>query len=336
MTFKVMTWNVENLFPVGTRLSANSQPISQAQFDKKLAFLASAVLAEKPDVLALQEIGGSGADDESMLVALQTRLGPAYDHRRAGVPDGRGIRVAFLSKLKLFAPVDIVDFAPGPLATVPNHEGQDPIRRLGRGALSVEVRPSGSRIRIVNTHLKSKLLSYPGGRFNPRDENERAEAGGIALARRTAEAVTLRRHLNALSGDGLSRIILLGDLNDGPDAATSQILLGPADGDIVREDGLDPVRLYNLTDSVPLRGNAVKQFIDPNAAFSRRHEGRGEMLDQILASRELVFRSDDFRVTSVVSLVRLIEGENITGTPGERIGEEGSDHAPVLAEFELD
>ena len=49
-------------------------------------------------------------------------------------------------------------------------------------------------VTLLVAHLKSKLLSYPGGRFAPLDEDERARVGGYALNRRTAEAVTLRAH----------------------------------------------------------------------------------------------------------------------------------------------
>ena len=40
-------------------------------------------------------------------------------------------------------------------------------------------------------------------------------------------------------------------------------------------------------------------------------------------------------VSQVRSLVNLIEGENVTGTPGERVGEEAFDHAPIFADFEV-
>lgn len=38
-------------------------------------------------------------------------------------------------------------------------------------------------------HLKSKLLIYPGERFNPVDEDERARFSGYALNRHATEAV---------------------------------------------------------------------------------------------------------------------------------------------------
>ena len=39
----------------------------------------------------------------------------------------------------------------------------------------------------MTCHLRSKLLRFPGGRFQPRDEGERARYAGYALALRAAE-----------------------------------------------------------------------------------------------------------------------------------------------------
>ena len=72
---------------------------------------------------------------------------------------------------------------------------------------------------LITAHLKSKLLTFPGGRFTPRNEEERAQVAGIALMRRMAEAVTLRIWVNGLlGGAGRTPLLLLGDLNDVPEA----------------------------------------------------------------------------------------------------------------------
>ncbi|MEW2330615.1 endonuclease/exonuclease/phosphatase family protein [Micromonospora chersina] len=67
--------------------------------------------------------------------------------------------------------------------------------------------------------------------------------------------------------------ILCGDLNDGPDAVTTVLLEGPADGDVHRPDKGDAVRLYNLGRRLP-----------PARAYSRIYQGRGELIDHILAT----------------------------------------------------
>ena len=124
---------------------------------------------------------------------------------------------------------------------------------MGRGALRVRVNIDGRDVDLVSCHLKSKLLTFPGGRFSPRDEGERARFAGYALYRRAAEAVTLRAFANRLlDGHGRERaVIVLGDLNDEPAAATTQILLGPPGSEIgtpgfERPDQGDGARLWNL------------------------------------------------------------------------------------------
>ncbi len=51
MQFRVMSWNVENLFDVGD----DDGPDTQAQFAAKIESLRAIIDAQKPHVLALQE-----------------------------------------------------------------------------------------------------------------------------------------------------------------------------------------------------------------------------------------------------------------------------------------
>src|SRR5262245_64013338 len=86
---------------------------------------------------------------------------------------------------------------------------------MGRGAVSITVHSTTGRpVRLLTTHLKSKLLTFPGGRFQPRDEAERARFAAYALYRRASEAATLRVWVTAaLSQPGHPPLILTGDLN---------------------------------------------------------------------------------------------------------------------------
>lgn len=70
-------------------------------------------------------------------------------------------------------------------------------------------------------------------------------------------------------------VIVVGDMNDGPDAVTTQLLLGPPDGDPHRPDKGDDVRLYNLSDQIP-----------QDHRYSRIFNGQKELIDHILLSRE--------------------------------------------------
>jgi endonuclease/exonuclease/phosphatase family metal-dependent hydrolase len=353
--FSVMTWNVENLFPPGFPISS-TRAVTEEAYQAKLDYLDERIRAIQPDVLALQEIGSTSPDDTTSFTELGDRLQDLFPHRALSThpdsrPGGGGIRVGFLSRLPIVATDEVVAFAPGELSQVPNFATdppRPPVVSLSRGALSIDVEPAdGIRVRLVTAHLKSKLITYPPApnrnqpRFDTDDEDERARGTGLALLRRTAEVVAIRAHLNrAMQADSAPHVILLGDLNDEPSAATTQLLLGPIDSDVTSADRRDPVRLYNLCDEVPLRGSATKGFLAPGQRFSRLFEGRGELIDHILVSRGLLGtreqnRQDQWAVTEVQSLVDSIQGQSIGNNPAERVDESHPDHAPIVARFDL-
>lgn len=331
-SLKVMTWNVENLFrPPGGAAAADVD-----RYHRKLALLADTITDLSPDVVGLQELGG-----EDGLQDLQDALGSSYPRRRfSGFPDRRGIGVGFLSKLALDDGEDIVQLPPGPALDVNDLDGAGnlvPIDRMGRGALRIRVTKDGFTADLVTAHLKSKLLSFsrPGGRtsFAPRDEGERAQVAGIALRRRTAEAVTLRLRANELLADGgRVPLIVMGDLNDVPEAATAQILPGPPGSELGtsgfdRPDAGDRMRLFNLAPAI------VEE-----RRFSRVHRGRGELLDQILASEEFFPQEAGRRrmPVEVDSHVEFAGGlPSISEEPAARADELAPDHAPVTATFDI-
>lgn len=346
--FSVMTWNVENLFPPGFKITP-SKAVTQDDYNRKLDYLARRISEVGPDVLALQEVGSRNAADTQSVDDLQARLSCAYPHRAlSDFPDGRGIRVALLSKLPLSAIAHVSPFPANELSPVPNWAAKPPITKMGRGALAAVVQPAtGVRVRVVTVHLKSKLISYPanggGARFSPHDEDERAKGAALALYRRAVEAATVRGYLNAtMSAQDGTHVILLGDLNDEPRAQTSELMLGPEDADATADDKLDWVRLHNVTEAIPGRGGAEndKIFLPEAERYSRKYLGRRELLDQIMVGKSLLgestkLRQDQWKVTEVRSLVDSIEKESVSDNPGERVGALRSDHAPVFARFEI-
>ena len=329
-TFKVMTWNVENLFLPSEEGGAEDEAI----FAQKLEGLAEVILGLEPDVIALQEVGSEGA-----FAALQDALGSAYPYGQlSSLPGRRGIRVGFLSKLEIEDHEDFADFPEGVLSSVPGLDGAGnpaPVTRMGRGALRILVRPQPDlSVNLITAHLKSKLLTFPSDtgrtRFSPRNEDERAVVAGLALLRRTAEAVTLRTKANdLLVGNDRNALILLGDLNDVTDAATTQILQGPSGSEIGtggfdRPDKGDDARLFNL---VPL--------IPEERRYSRIYRSNRELIDHILVSQELL-PGEPRALPIVDSHIDILGGlPSITNLPSQRRSEPQSDHAPVTATFEL-
>jgi endonuclease/exonuclease/phosphatase family metal-dependent hydrolase len=310
----VATWNLENLFRPG----GEAGPTSAEAYEAKLTALAAVIEQLGPDVLAVQEVGDPEALDD-----LAQRLPGDWHTQSSAFPDSRGIRVGFLSRLALDGVEEAREF-PEPVAPVQVEDDGATIAEMGRGALRVRVTAGGRAVDLLTCHLKSKLLSFPGGRFTPRDEGERARYAGYALQRRAAEAVTVRAFADRLlENQGRERaVVVLGDLNDEPEAATTQVLLGPPGSAIAtagfdRPDRGDDARLWNLA---PL--------ISAERRFSRVFRGRGELIDHILVSHALVNR-----VTEVDAGAR---PPSITEDPTTRRDEPESDHAPVVAHFALD
>lgn len=320
---RIGTWNLENLFRPGDE----GGPSSDAAYRAKLDALATTITDIEPDVLAVQEIGNPDA-----LADLAERVGGAWFRETAPVAPGeRPIRVGYLSRLPLTDVAPVSAFAPG-LDPVQVADDGPPAAAMGRAALRARVEVAGQPVDLLTCHLKSKLLSYPPGRggrprFNPRDEGERARHGVYALGRRAAEAATVRAEATRLLADlGRDRaVIVLGDLNDVPDAATTQILYGPPGSEIgtagfAETDNGERQRLWNLAGYIPVAQR-----------FSRRYRGRDELIDHILVSHFVVTRVRDGQVrTDGTGPMPSVDDD-----PRSRRDAPGSDHRPVVARVDL-
>ena len=185
---------------------------------------------------------------------------------------------------------------------------------------------------MINVHLKSKLLTF-GEHFSTSDETLRAQVGYFALQRRAAEAISLREHVTRLLSSGRN-VVVLGDLNDVHEAATTQLLYCPpgsqlrdpedatrSTGAFQRRDNGDARRLFNVTNLIPKKSR-----------WSRKHNGQEELLDHILASEQLMPRDQHgLRQVPTVSILN----ENTPTLMGDDPTDEGviPDHAPVTATF---
>ncbi|WP_369245847.1 endonuclease/exonuclease/phosphatase family protein [Streptomyces sp. R41] len=307
------TWNLENLYRPGGPFG----PKDKAAYETKLAALAAVITELDPTLLGVQEVG-----DPDALADLAGMLDGDWQVTLSGHPDDRGIRVGFLSRVVPQVLADTNAF-PELLRPVQADDTGTTVSHAGRGFLAVEISTRALTLKVAVCHLKSKLLSYPGGRFQPRDEGERARYGAYALYRRAAEATALRALADdLLAGEGRTRdVAVLGDLNDEVQAATTQILLGPPGSEIGtpgydRPDSGDAMRLWDVAPLIPA-----------DQRYSRINSGRRELIDHILVSHRLVHR-----VTAAGTGLPGTEQltlPSVGADPGERRGAAGSDHAPV-------
>jgi endonuclease/exonuclease/phosphatase family metal-dependent hydrolase len=273
-----------------------------------------------PHVLAVQEVG-----DPAALQDLADRVGGTWHIETADPEAGtaHAIRVGILSRVVLTQPRQVSAF-PDKLRAIQQGDGQD--KAMGRPALHVRIHLSGVDIEILTAHFKSKLLTFPGGRFSPHDEAERGRFAAYALYRRSAEATTVRAAAtDLLTGHPQRAVVVLGDLNGEVEAATSQILNGPPGSEIGttgfdRPDKGDAQRLWNLAPRIPAEQR-----------FSRIYRGRKELIDHIFVSHALVGKINQDHVTTDAAGPT----PSIDDDPTQRRGAPGSDHRPVLASIDL-
>jgi endonuclease/exonuclease/phosphatase family metal-dependent hydrolase len=309
----VMSWNVENFFA--------PQPAEQAAYEAKLAALADVIRTAAPDLLAVQEVG-----DEQSFEALRAELGAGWTGMLSThFETPHTIRVGWLSPGALSDVQQVVDL-PAALSPVKVDDDGATLTQLGRGALAVTyTSAAGTTVRALTAHLKSKLLSFPGGRFDTNDETERARYGVYALDRRAAEAAAVRDWAtSALAGDRAGQPLLVcGDLNDTMEAATTQLIFGPpgsqyGTGGFDHPDHGDGQRLWDL-------GYAMT----PPNNYSRINQGRPELIDHILVSHAMIGHLTDAATVplDVPSIGVQPQLAPRTDPP--------SDHRPVLAHFDL-
>lgn len=315
MTHRIGTWNLENLFRPG-----EDGPSSKEEYDAKLTSLAAVINDLRPDVLCVQEIG-----DPEALADLVKLLAGEW-HTALADPDGRGIRAGIISALSM-SEVDQIAAFPDALHPLQVDDDGTTITAMGRPALKANITLGSTTVTVISAHLKSKLLSFPGGRFTPKDEGQRARFAFYALSRRAGESTALRASVDlALGGAGAHQSVLVaGDLNDEPEAATTQILLGPGGSEIgtpgfEKPDKGDATRLWNLAPKIP-----------EAERYSRVYQGRNELIDHILVSKALV----DKVVTVSAGSAKMGSTPSIDDDPNRRKDKPGSDHRPVVADFEL-
>lgn len=198
-TVRVMTWNAENFFDDVDDPRKEDTILTPAEVTAKTAALAAVVRTQSPDVLALQEV-----ENETVLQRLAGELGLPHT---ALVPsyDFRGINVAVATRLPILRTVSHL----GERLWAPDGSGP---YRWARDCLEVHLAaPDGRELVVLVSHQTSQLD---------------ASAGSLkrqAQARRTREIADQLR-----TEDATRAVIIAGDMNDEPAAASIQLLVGDA------------------------------------------------------------------------------------------------------------
>ena len=283
VTLTVATCNAFNLALPQRPFYGHQPPYSQQEFERKIAWLGGRFSALGADVMVVQEVW-----DESALQAavrqsgmrhMQVRVpGAEVDGQAQGTP-----LVGVVSRLPIESLRTVAALPKAVRLTLP---GGERLTDFSRPVVIAKVRMKhGLAVHVVGVHLKSKrpkfLVSPEGEHLEDRqDPAVMALAQLRAMMVRGAEAVGVRHILIDLLQRHSEPLVLMGDLNDGPQSVSTQMMAFTSE--IQFKKRWRDVALFNAWE---VQGEAA---LKRDVAYSHIHQGWPELLDHIFVSEEFV------------------------------------------------
>jgi predicted extracellular nuclease len=177
------------------------------------------------------------------------------------------------------------------------------------------------RLHLINVHLKSKIPTDIPGRkldaFTWASADAWAEGFFISSLKRMSQALEVRRLVDQiLDADPPAAIIVAGDFNADPDDVPVLAIRGD-----VEDTGNGELAGRVL---VP-----VEKTIPEPARYTLFHHGRGQLLDHMLMTRNLLAH---YRGSEIHN--EILHDESVAFGTDRKYPE--SDHAPVVATFQFD
>lgn len=235
-TISFASFNLLNLDEPGLRMYTDSQGYTQAEADAKLAWTAAMLKKAKADVFGFQELW-----HQDSLAKAFNLAGLANDYTLLAPDNHLGTRIACAAAVRN----GLLEGSPGWVTHFPDSyklqsRGEDPqtaamsvnLNTFSRPLLTFTIRPRprSPGIIVYVCHFKSngptKVTNESWYRNNRELYSMHTGAIGSALStiRRTAEATALRIMLTPMMKDTDHPVVVLGDLNDGQDSNTLDIL----------------------------------------------------------------------------------------------------------------
>jgi predicted extracellular nuclease len=321
--FRVGTFNVYNLalpeLPFHRYLTYTLE-----EYQKKKRWISLQLERMEADVVGFQEVIHKQA--------LQEIVAEVEGYKKAQIivaeTKDQKPTVAFLSKFPILSTEIFTHFPPNAQFNV---QGVDiPFTKFSKPVLCVKVALSKNlQCTFFVVHLKSKAPIWPKG-CDPNDPEERAKGIARALILRTAEATALRMILLQTLQKKTDPVIVMGDVNDGGLAVTSQIITGDPPRQhfgFEQKQQFWDVLLYSVKD-IQERQSHEHHY------YSYIHHGHYESLDHILVSQEWIAQNPQ-RIGKVI-YVSVLNDHLIDDTlSDEKVKKWHSDHGQVVATFRL-
>jgi endonuclease/exonuclease/phosphatase family metal-dependent hydrolase len=246
-TFRVATYNIENYLDDTAFRCCVKSSISKAKVHE-------CIRALRPDVLALQEMGGVAALME-LRAALKAE-GLDFPHWEHVTGSDANLHVAILSRFPFLARRPHTD---------DSFELAGQRFRVRRGFAEVDVQVNvGCQFTLLAAHLKSK---------HPEPDEDTA-------AIRLEEAKLLRAKIDArLAIDAEAKLIVLGDFNDTENSAVMKTIRGTGAGELFDTRPSESRGIASPEAGIPTPGAAWTTF--------REKAGHYERIDYLLISQSL-------------------------------------------------
>lgn len=291
LRFTVATMNLYNLNLPGLPLYTNAAGWSEEGYARKVAWSASQLRLLRPDVVGLQELWHAEAGR-----AVLAASGLAESHTLLVGPDADGTHIVCAALVR----TDLLEGEPSWIADFPDafrlaSSGEDPqtpaidinIRGFSRPVLRFAIRPRAreAAVEVLVAHLKSKAPTRIDAEDWYRAQRDthapHATAIGAALStiRRTAEAAALRWHLTGIMRGTDTPVIVMGDLNDGHNSNTLNVITGQPRFLVGDSLGGGDTALYTC--------QTLQEYRDSrDVYYTYIHQDLRESLDHILVSEQ--------------------------------------------------
>lgn len=288
-------------------------------------------------MLCLQEVNGQETDGGRSLSALEELLeGTGYEgfHRvSTRVSDGSKVyaerNLVILSRFEIMESDQYRnDYAPAPLYREVTASGAEDAqadevaweRPIQHARLDLGGAADGRELDVLNLHLKSRIPTPVQGQkrdaYTWRSAAGWAEGFFISSMKRVGQALEARMLIDSIfDRDEGAMIAVVGDFN----ADLDEVPVKAIRGDVEETGNAD------LSSRVMI---PAERTIPESTRYTLLYRGQERMLDHVLASRSLLSHYQGSEVHN-----EILHDESIAFATDEKFPE--SDHAPVIAEFEL-
>lgn len=321
---RIATFNLENL---------DDKPDEKPTLDERIAVMRPQLIRLNADILCLQEVNGQEGQGSRQLLALKKLLEgtPYINYHQVATKTADGKQVFDERNLVILSRFEITEhqqyqhkFAPSPsyqkVTANPAETKADKIS-WERPILHAKIKLNDEQVLdVINVHLKSKLpTDIPGQKLNNymwKNPSGWAEGFFISSMKRVGQALEVRILIDQLFDANENALIIVGgDFN----AETDEVPVEAIRGDIENTGNGELAKRVMV---------ACERTIPEPSRFTLLHRGKGRMLDHLLVSRMLLAY---YRGSEIHN--ELLHDESIAFATDKQYPE--SDHAPVIAEFEL-